>query len=370
VKLKILLVASIAFAWSMTVSAAQVEAKLVQAARLAQARAEVTRALLAPPQSDYKLGMRWFVHDDLANQFVRKGGELAFAALLAFVVFKVMDYFSHKFTKKHIRTVQRPTLRFADVAGAEQAKNELMTVVDLLKNPVRYQQLGAKLPRGILLYGPPGNGKTLLAQAVAGEANCAFIEISSSEFNEMYVGVGASRVRELFAQARKHTPAIIYIDEIDAIGSKRTHDGRDKEHDQTLNALLTEMDGFSSHEHQVFVIASTNRKDKLDDALIRSGRFDRLIEVALPNPEERRAILQIHAGKVLLDQAVDLAELANKARCFCGADLANLLNQAALHAVRKKEETISHATCIEMLETMLKERAERLHVPNLFLQKY
>ena len=228
---------------------------------------------------------------------------------------------------------------FADVAGVEEAKEELRDVVDFLKNPERYKRLGAKITRGILLVGEPGNGKTLLAKAVAGEANCPFFSVSASEFVEMYVGVGASRVRDLFAQARKHNPSIIFIDEIDAVGGKRMSGiGGHEERNQTLNQLLTEMDGFDSDGTSVIIMAATNRPDTLDKALLRPGRFDRRVEVPYPDITCREKILKLHAKGVKLDEVVDLSKIARGTPGFSGADLANLVNEAALNASKNPEQ--------------------------------
>jgi len=228
---------------------------------------------------------------------------------------------------------------FDNVAGVDEAKEELRDVVEFLKNPERYKRLGAKITRGLLLVGDPGNGKTLLAKAVAGEANCPFFSVSASEFVEMYVGVGAARVRELFAQARKHKPSIIFIDEIDAVGTKRvTGVGGHEERNQTLNQLLTEMDGFDSEESSVIVMAATNRPESLDKALLRPGRFDRRVEVPYPDVSSREKILKLHAKAVKLDSLVDLNKVARGTPGFSGAELANLVNEAALHASKDQAQ--------------------------------
>ncbi|MGE0206407.1 MAG: ATP-dependent zinc metalloprotease FtsH [Candidatus Babeliales bacterium] len=234
--------------------------------------------------------------------------------------------------------------KFDDVAGIPEAKEELQEVVDFLKNPEKYRRLGATLPSGVLLVGEPGNGKTLLAKAVAGEANCPFFSVSASDFVEMYVGVGASRVRELFAQVRKHSPSIVFIDEIDAVGGKRVagFDGGSDERAQTLNQLLTEMDGFNSEGSTVIVMAATNRPDMLDNALLRPGRFDRRVDVPYPDIKSREQILAVHAKKIKLDTDVDLMRIARGTPGFSGADLANLVNEAALLATKHQEkQTVS-----------------------------
>ena len=234
------------------------------------------------------------------------------------------------------------SVTFQDVAGADEEKEELSEIVEFLRDPDRFKQLGAKIPKGVLLVGPPGTGKTLLARAVAGEANVAFLSISGSDFVELYVGVGASRVRDLFEQAKRVAPAIVFIDEIDAVGRQRGAGlgGGHDEREQTLNQLLVEMDGFSANEG-VIVIAATNRKDILDPALLRPGRFDRQIYVGAPDWRGRLAILQVHARKKPLADNVDLPAVAKATAGFTGADLANLLNEGALLAARRGEAAIS-----------------------------
>ena len=244
------------------------------------------------------------------------------------------------------------TVTFQDVAGADEEKEELAQIVDFLQDPKRYSRLGAKIPKGVLLVGPPGTGKTLLARAVAGEAGVSFLSISGSDFVELYVGVGASRVRDLFEQAKKVAPAIVFIDEIDAVGRRRGAGlgGGHDEREQTLNQLLVEMDGFSSNTG-VIVIAATNRKDILDPALLRPGRFDRQIYVGTPDWRGREAILKVHAKDKPLADNVNLASLAKATAGFTGADLANLLNEAALLAAGKNRAVI---TMKDMEEAMIK----------------
>ena len=234
------------------------------------------------------------------------------------------------------------SVTFQDVAGADEEKEELSEIVEFLRDPDRFKQLGAMIPKGVLLVGPPGTGKTLLARAVAGEANVAFLSISGSDFVELYVGVGASRVRDLFEQAKRVAPAIVFIDEIDAVGRQRGAGlgGGHDEREQTLNQLLVEMDGFSANEG-VIVIAATNRKDILDPALLRPGRFDRQIYVGAPDWRGRLAILQVHARKKPLADNVDLPAVAKATAGFTGADLANLLNEGALLAARRGKAAIS-----------------------------
>lgn len=249
-----------------------------------------------------------------------------------------------QFSKANARTQPSngPKITFADVAGAEEEKEEMSEIVDFMKNPRKYQELGAKIPRGVLLLGPPGTGKTLLAKAVAGEANVPFFSISGSDFVEMFVGVGASRVRDLFDQAKKHTPSIIFIDEIDAVGRQRGTGlgGGHDEREQTLNQLLVEMDGFTDNQG-VIVIAATNRRDILDPALLRPGRFDRQITVGYPDIKGREAILRVHTKNKKLAPDISLATIAKGTAGFTGADLANLVNEAALLAARNNRKAIN-----------------------------
>ena len=236
----------------------------------------------------------------------------------------------------------RPTTTFADVAGYHGVKQEISEVVDFLKSPARFRDIGAKIPKGVLLIGPPGTGKTLLARAVAGEAGVPFLSVSGSDFMEMFVGVGASRVRDLFQTARKQAPAIIFVDEIDSIGRKRGAGlgGGHDEREQTLNQMLSEMDGFDTSEG-VVMIGATNRPDVLDTALLRPGRFDRQIVVPLPDLDERLPILQVHSRNKRMGSDVDLETVARGTPGMSGADLANLVNEAALHAVRRGAKEIS-----------------------------
>lgn len=251
-------------------------------------------------------------------------------------------------------------VNFSSVAGAREAKEELKDIVDFLKNPEKYKKIGAKLPRGILLVGEPGNGKTLLAKAVAGEANCPFFSISGSDFVEVFVGVGAARIRDLFSQARRHAPSIVFIDEIDAIGRQRGSGvgGGHDEREQTLNQLLTEMDGFDSATTPVIVIAATNIADVLDKALLRPGRFDRRIEVPFPDTEARVQILEIAAKNVRRASDVDFAALAEKTAGFSGSDLANLVNQAAVGASKRGQELVAMEDFLEAYERLSRSQRE------------
>ena len=254
------------------------------------------------------------------------------------------DAKANSFGKAKVKTPgsEKDTVRFADVAGADEEKEELEEIVQFLKNPSKFAKLGAKIPHGVLLVGPPGTGKTLLAKAVAGEAGVPFFSISGSDFVEMYVGVGASRVRDLFEMARRSPASIVFIDEIDAVGRHRGAGlgGGHDEREQTLNQLLVEMDGFGSHDG-IIVMAATNRPDILDPALLRPGRFDRQISVGYPDIRGREAILKVHARNKPMGKDVDYAAIAKSTVGFTGADLANLLNEAALHAARKNKNVIN-----------------------------
>ncbi len=247
-------------------------------------------------------------------------------------------------SKARLLSKEKNKTTFKDVAGVEEAKDEVFELVEFLRDPKKFQKLGGRIPKGILMVGPPGTGKTLLAKAIAGEADACFFSISGSDFVEMFVGVGASRVRDMFEQARKSTPCLIFIDEIDAVGRSRGHGlgGGNDEREQTLNALLVEMDGFDTQEG-IIIIAATNRPDVLDPALLRPGRFDRQVTVSLPDVRGREAILKVHAKNVKLDSAVDLSVIARGTPGFSGAELANLLNESALLAARTGRKAISMA---------------------------
>jgi cell division protease FtsH len=255
-----------------------------------------------------------------------------------------MGVMSFSKSKAKLFAQNETMVTFADVAGIDEAKEELQEVVEFLKNPAKFQKLGGRIPKGVLLVGPPGTGKTLLAKAVAGEAKVPFFSISGSEFVEMFVGVGASRVRDLFAQAGSQAPCIIFIDELDALGKARGVNafGGNDEREQTLNQLLVEMDGFESNKG-VIIMSATNRPEILDPALLRPGRFDRQVLLDRPDINGREAILKIHSKKVLLDPDVDLRKIAGLVPGFAGADLANLVNEAALLAARKDKENVGAA---------------------------
>ncbi len=244
-------------------------------------------------------------------------------------------------------------IKFSDVAGEDEAKESLGEIVDYLHNPNRYREIGAAMPKGILLVGPPGTGKTMLAKAVAGEANVPFFSMSGSEFVEMFVGMGASKVRDLFKQAKEKAPCIVFIDEIDAIGQKRDgHIGGNDEREQTLNQLLTEMDGFEENTG-VIILAATNRPESLDPALTRPGRFDRRVPVELPDLKGREEILKVHARKIKLDNQVDFSKIARMASGASGAELANIINEAALRAVRDNRQLVTQADLEESIEVVI-----------------
>ena len=244
-------------------------------------------------------------------------------------------------------------IKFSDVAGEDEAKENLTEIVDYLHNPEKYREIGASMPKGILLVGPPGTGKTMLAKAVAGEANVPFFSMSGSEFVEMFVGMGASKVRDLFKQAKEKAPCIVFIDEIDAIGKKRDGQmGGNDEREQTLNQLLTEMDGFEGNTG-VIILAATNRPESLDPALTRPGRFDRRVPVELPDLQGREEILKVHAKKIRVDQGVDFRQIARMASGASGAELANIVNEAALRAVRDGRQQATQSDLEESIEVVI-----------------
>ena len=259
-------------------------------------------------------------------------------------------------SSKKMADTQKPKVKFADMAGNEEAKEEVAEIVEFLRSPDRYVKLGAQIPKGVLLVGPPGTGKTLLAKAVAGEADVHFLSVSGSAFIEMFVGVGASRVRDLFEQAKKVAPAIIFIDEIDAIGKSRAANGMvggNDEREQTLNQLLAEMDGFSANIAPVIVLAATNRPEVLDPALLRPGRFDRQVLVDKPDFKGRVEILKVHIKDVKLNSDVDLEEVARMTAGLAGADLANVVNEAALLAGRNNKDSVTNSDFKEAVERQI-----------------
>lgn len=276
-----------------------------------------------------------------------------FVMILWRIIFQKMgrpDVLSFGKNRSYLVAEQDTQVRFSDVAGAEEAKQELIEVVDFLSNSERYEKIGGKVPKGVLMVGAPGTGKTLLARAVAGEAGVPFFRMSGADFVEMFVGVGAARVRDLFRQAREKAPCIIFIDELDAIGKSRTHSmSSNDEREQTLNQLLVEMDGFDSRSG-VIVLAATNRPEILDPALMRPGRFDRQVVIDKPDLQERTAILKKHTEGVTLDPSVDLEIVARATPGLAGADLANIVNEAALLAVRAGHEKVSQSDFEEAIE--------------------
>lgn len=292
--------------------------------------------------------------------------EILFSWVLpVFVFFGIWMFLANKMQKnmgggilgmgssKKLVNSEKPNVKFDDVAGVEEAKEEVKEIVDFLKFPERYMNLGAKIPKGVLLVGPPGTGKTLLAKAVAGEASVPFFSVSGSSFIEMFVGVGASRVRDLFENAKKEAPAIVFIDEIDAIGKSRAANGMmggNDEREQTLNQLLAEMDGFSSDKSPVIVLAATNRPEVLDAALLRPGRFDRQVLVDKPDFQGRRDILKVHSADIKLGKDINLEEIARLTAGLAGADLANIINEAALLGGRKNKDYVEQIDLIEAVE--------------------
>lgn len=292
--------------------------------------------------------------------------EILFSWVLpVFVFFGIWMFLANKMQKnmgggilgmgssKKLVNSEKPNVKFEDVAGVEEAKEEVKEIVDFLKHPDRYMTLGAKIPKGVLLVGPPGTGKTLLAKAVAGEASVPFFSVSGSSFIEMFVGVGASRVRDLFENAKKEAPAIVFIDEIDAIGKSRAANGMmggNDEREQTLNQLLAEMDGFSSDKSPVIVLAATNRPEVLDAALLRPGRFDRQVLVDKPDFQGRKDILKVHSADIKLGKDINLEEIARLTAGLAGADLANIINEAALLGGRKSKAYVEQEDMVEAVE--------------------
>ena len=301
----------------------------------AAAKETDTKINLEPPSS----GLGWLM---LVNA-------LPFILLMGFLAFTLRQMqaggnkaLSFGKSKAKLLNNQQKRVTFKDVAGVDEAKEELQEIIEFLKDPQKFQKLGGKIPKGVLMVGPPGTGKTLLAKAVAGEANVPFFSISGSDFVEMFVGVGASRVRDLFEQGKKNAPCIIFIDEIDAVGRHRGAGlgGGHDEREQTLNQLLVEMDGFESNDG-VILVASTNRPDVLDPALLRPGRFDRRVVVGRPDVRGREGILKVHTRKIPLDEGVDVSVIARGTPGFTGADLANIVNEAALNAARYNQKVVT-----------------------------
>ncbi len=299
-----------------------------------QMRSKISREVQPPDNQDFWLGLLGYI--------------LPFVLIVAFFAFMMRQAQNSNnqalsFGKSRARLYdkERQKTTFDDVAGAKEAKEELMEVVDFLKNPSKYTSIGAKIPKGVLLVGAPGTGKTLLARAVAGEANVPFFNISGSEFVEMFVGVGASRVRDLFRKAKRNAPCIVFIDEIDAVGRQRGAGlgGGHDEREQTLNQILTEMDGFE-RDTNIIVMAATNRPDVLDPALLRPGRFDRRIMVDLPDISDREAILKVHSRNKPMGKNVDLTKIAQQTSGFSGADLENLMNEAAILAAKTNKKQV------------------------------
>jgi cell division protease FtsH len=306
------------------------------------------------PTFEEKLLMSGKFEVEEPNTFVTNlfYGILPFVVVAFLIYFLLMRHlkvagknaFNFGRSKAKLWTKEKNKVTFKDVAGIEEAKEEVLELVEFLKDPKKFQKLGARIPKGVLMVGPPGTGKTLLAKAIAGEADAAFFSISGSDFVEMFVGVGASRVRDMFEQARQNTPCLVFIDEIDAVGRSRGHGlgGGNDEREQTLNALLVEMDGFDTQEG-IIVIAATNRPDVLDPALLRPGRFDRQIVISMPDVKGREEILKVHARKVKLDPSVNLSIIARGTPGYSGADLANLINEAALLAAKANKKFITMA---------------------------
>ena len=279
---------------------------------------------------------------------------------MQFILYRGEDKHSLAFGKSKAKMYvegESEKITFIDIAGAEEAKTELVEIVEFLKNPERFHKIGARIPKGVLLVGPPGTGKTILAKAVAGEAQVTFFSISASEFVELFVGTGAARVRDLFIQAKQQAPCIIFIDELDAIGKSRSggqsSSGSNDEREQTLNQLLTEMDGFNASDSTVIVLAATNRPETLDPALLRPGRFDRQVLVDRPDLAGRLAILDIYAKKIQLEEGVELKNIATQTPGFAGADLANLVNEAALLAARDQRDKVILQDFQEAIERVI-----------------
>jgi len=332
------------------------DASKLQASYLANQESELVKILSENPPPN-----KWNVKVARQSLLVSLLFTLIPFVLIAFIFFYLISRaqgggraFQFGRSRAKLNEKDKPQTKFSDVAGADEAIEELREIKDFLVDPTKYQKLGAKIPKGVLLYGPPGTGKTLLARAVAGEANVPFFSISGSDFVEMFVGVGAARVRDMFAQAKASAPAIVFVDEIDAVGRHRGAGmgGGHDEREQTLNQLLVEMDGFEANG-SVIMIAATNRPDILDPALLRPGRFDRQIPVDRPDLKGREAILKIHAQNKPLAEDVDLLNLARRMPGFTGADLANVINEAALLTARKNLDEITNEALGESIDRVM-----------------
>src|SRR2546421_6152150 len=278
-------------------------------------------------------------------------GFLVHTGLIGFLLWRTLRVMP-RVSPTHVSASSRSAVTWNDVAGVEEVRSELMEVVDFLRHPKRFERLGARVPKGILLYGPPGTGKTLLAKAVAHESGAAFFSQSASAFVEMFAGLGAARIRKLFKEARKHAPAIVFIDELDAVGTARTGHGFNREQDQTLNQLLVELDGFDERA-QVVVMGASNRLQDLDAALLRPGRFDRQVHVSPPDLKGREEILRVHTSGKPLAADVDIVAVARQTAGLTGADLPNICNEAAIHAGRQDQHEIGQASFDYALERIV-----------------
>ena len=328
----------------MTVGSTSIKVKLKNEEEKKEAIIPSTQAFVELVQNKIQEGKVIDLKQDKTNIFVRLTNTLVnllptIMILILFIVLFKMQGLGDK-GKVYDAESEKTNMTFKDVAGLDEEKNELLEIVNFLKEPEKFQEMGAKIPRGILLYGKPGTGKTLIAKAIAGEAKVPFISMSGSEFIEMFAGLGASRVRKLFEKAKKISPCIVFIDEIDAVGARRTGgSGAESENNQTLNQLLVEMDGFDSNE-TVIVLAATNRPEMLDKALLRPGRFDRQITIAVPDAKGREEILKIHSANKPLGDDINLKDIATDTAGFTGAELANVLNEAAIIATTRQHEKI------------------------------
>ena len=329
----------------MTVGSTTIKVKLKNEEEEKKAIIPSTQAFVELIQEQAKEGNYVELKQEPASTWVTLPSKLfsllpTILLIILFVVILKMQGFGDK-SKTYDAESQKTGTTFKDVAGLEEEKNELIEIVNFLKEPKKFHEMGAKIPKGILLYGKPGTGKTLIAKAIAGEAGVPFISMSGSEFIEMFAGLGASRVRKLFEKAKKVAPCIVFIDEIDAIGSRRTGgSGAESENNQTLNQLLVEMDGFETNE-TIIVLAATNRPEMLDKALLRPGRFDRQVTIAAPDAKGREEILKIHSADKKLGPDIDLKEIAKDTAGFTGAELANILNEAAIIATINNHEEIN-----------------------------